>query len=969
MPPHDRYIESGFSQICISGLLKWCALLALSLYPIAAGWTAVGPRDAIQKRAVKSFPSGELILPDVLVVRRSASALGKTDQAAWENMLQRIDAIGSEPMFQHHVQRSTSLSGIVRIQLQPGSDVLKACAVLSRNPQIAWAEPIRARTIDHEPDDPYLSLQWSLDKIRARDAWDISRGDTAIIIAVIDTGVDLDHPDLAAHIWTNPGEIPGDGEDNDHNGYIDDIHGYDFGGDDFGQPDNDPDETVPIHGTTVAGVAGAVTNNGLGIASPAYAVRIMPVKASVDTDPGHIWYGYEGMFYAAENGADFISCSFGGGGASNLEQDVIDYVTDLGALVVASAGNGDTDGANYPASYPGVLSVTATDQADIKAFFSNYGYSVDLSAPGLSIYTSWSGGSYRYMSGTSYSAPLAASAAALVKAVHSTWTGQQAGEQVRVTADPIDALNPAYAEKLGRGRLNLYRALTETSPSIRLTDVQFEEGSSTNHDGIFDPGEEILLSFHVINYLEPATGVVLTFHTDHPDVVLGNATFQISGLGMLGEWTNTNSPVRIQIDPAVDRGQRVDIRLDISAGETYQDVDHLDFIISPVYATIRGENAHLTLTSTGRLGYADYPHNMMGESFAYGDADSLLFEGAVMAGTGPDILSDVARSADQNVQDQDFDTAPGGELVLTVPGTLADEQGFAVFSDETAPASMGLYVTQTSLAFNGPDHGGFVLLTYRLSLTFRHLENIHFGLFADWDVGYQMGASAQFNRPGYDSTLSLGYVYQPDDNLYCGLAVVSAGGASHYASIKNPDWIYDGYTDFEKWSDLSGGIRLPSDTTYSDYSHVLGVGPLDIGPGDTVLVGFAVLGGDGLDDLKANAVAAKAKWEALFGTTSVTMPESADIPSAFQLRPNHPNPFNASTILDYDVPKREWVTVTIHDLLGREVAHLADRDHVPGRYTVQWNGQIQDRPATSGVYFVHMQAGRFNTVRKMILMR
>ncbi len=907
------------------------------------------------------------ILPDVVVVKRSVSGLLKAEGGSWQKTLQRIGAVSVLPMFPtHSLQKQFTrddLSRIFKIHLSPGSNVYRAVSILSQDPSVEYAEPWYLRKIFYTPDDPAVGSQWYLDQVKAQSAWDIFKDDTTVVIGIIDSGVFWDHPDLAKNIWKNPGEIPDDNVDNDHNGYVDDVRGWDFGGAHTGQPDNDPVEATAFHGTAVAGVASAVTDNGIGIAAPAFNAKIMVVKATVDDDQNHyIVFGDQGIVYAADNGADIINCSFGGSGGSNAERDVINYVQNKGVLIVAAAGNEANESPAYPASYPGVLSVAAADKNDLKASFSNWDYSVDLSAPGVGIYTTWGENSYTLMNGTSFSSPLVASIAALLKGYHPDWTGDQIGEQIRISADPIDNLNPSYSRKLGRGRVDAYRALTVSLPSIRIVDCSLVEGEKSNQNGIFDPGEELLLTFKIKNFLKPATGIMVNVESDNKDVTISGGTFQLPVLNTLEEKDNKQNPVIIQISPEAARRQKINLFFNISADNGYEDFDHFDFTIPPVYATIHASRVGLTLSSTGRLGFVDYPDNTMGDGFVF-RGENLLFEGALIAAVSQDSVSDVARGTDQNVQNNDFNPIPEGELVINKPGKIADEEGEAIFSDEAAQNSLHIQVAQTSLTFHDSTNGGYVLLSYKITnLSSNPLKGLYFGLFMDWDVG-DNGNNAGENLPGYEENLNLGYVYDPITSLYGGLEVVSKGGASIYKSIKNPDEIYDGYSDAEKWADLSGGVQAIEDSSLSDYSHVVGVGPLTINPDDTVRVGFAVLAGNGLAKLKVNAQFAREKWKELF--EGGTKPKQL----SYSLDQNYPNPFKETTTIGYDLVEKSSVILTVYDILGHEVARLVEEVQGTGHHEVTWDGSTSTGWATSGVYFYKLKASSFEKVRKMIILR
>lgn len=271
------------------------------------------------------------------------------------------------------------------------------------------------------PNDAKFAEQWSHAKVGSQTAWSQITGDRSVVVAVVDTGVDYKHPDLAANMYVNNLEIAGNGKDDDNNGYVDDYYGWDFFDD-----DNDPmDETSSAnqgHGTHCAGIIGAVGNNGIGVVGSSQQVTIMPVRFLGPKGEGGLVGAVKAIDYAVENGADVISASFGveataGQVAPLLE--AIERARDKGVLFVAAASN---DGKNndefevYPANaaYSNVISVAASDRSDGRPSWSNYGKKVSLAAPGHEILSTLPDGKYGSLSGTSMAAPMVAGAAALL---------------------------------------------------------------------------------------------------------------------------------------------------------------------------------------------------------------------------------------------------------------------------------------------------------------------------------------------------------------------------------------------------------------------------------------------------------------------------------------------------------------------------------------------------------------------------
>ncbi len=348
-----------------------------------------------------------------------------------------------------------------------------------------FVSPVRALT----PDDTQLSQQWYLDQISVYDAWDETTGSSTVVVAILDSGLDMDHPDLRDNLWTNTGEIAGNGIDDDGNGYIDDTHGWDFV--DY---DNDPEPNLyepyttdaVVHGTLVAGMIGAVGDNNSGIAGVNWDVQIMPLRILDGLGSGTSDNATEAVNYAVANGAKVINSSFTGLSIDPGYRQSIRNAYNAGVAVVAAVGNDDNYGNGdldvtpiYPACYERfdgqdwVIGVAASDEDDEKTGFSNYGSCVDISAPGTDVYGTqyrnnadvdlssfYSGG----WSGTSVAAPQVTGAIALLLAEYPTLSVDDLQTVLQLSVDPV-AIGTAYAGDMGAGRLNIARAF-ELAPSF-----------------------------------------------------------------------------------------------------------------------------------------------------------------------------------------------------------------------------------------------------------------------------------------------------------------------------------------------------------------------------------------------------------------------------------------------------------------------------------------------------------------------
>ncbi len=390
-----------------------------------------------------------------------------------------------------------------------------------------------AQNDPYVPNDPRYGEQWYVRKIQANDAWglwDGTPGSDDVLVGVVDTGVDYEHPELSDVLYINPGEdINHDGQftdadlngvDDDGNGYVDDVRGWDFadGDNDIRPPSAGQDQALS-HGTHCSGIIGAMPDNSEGIAGVAFHVKIIATKNSKDADsttnePG-IYSGYDGILYVAKLGAKFINCSWGGAFMSSYEQNILDDVSDnYGAVVLGACGNDNhsNDGlgnAQYPSDYSKCISVAATNNTDHKADYSNYGSAIDISAPGgeygggstTAILSTihWNAGGYASWAGTSMATPVATGAFALLKAWFPNKDRQWYIDQIENNADPIDDLNPDYAGDLGSGRVNIYNAIARNSyPCLTVSDYTIQI-INDNGDGELNPGESAKIILTIAN--------------------------------------------------------------------------------------------------------------------------------------------------------------------------------------------------------------------------------------------------------------------------------------------------------------------------------------------------------------------------------------------------------------------------------------------------------------------------------------
>ena len=411
--------------------------------------------------------------PGELLIRVSPRAQAELEYLHAKSPLQKLhDRMGVRSvyrLFPHvtHPESNPNLERIYLLRFQIPIDLHTINASYAAHPLIEATEFNYIRQTQASeiiPNDPRFEEQWNLSLIDMPGAWAIEKGDPEVIIAVVDTGFDYTHEDLASQTWVNAGEIPDNGIDDDNNGYIDDVNGWDFselpnsdGNGKSRNGDNDPiDESG--HGTHVAGIVGAAVDNDLGISGIAWNCTLMPIRGA----------GVRGIrdnrsaaaiVYAVDNGARVINMSWGGRERSFVLRDAVDYAYARGVLMVAASGNGSEGASIFPAGYRKVISVAATEQHKQKFYQSNFGASIDIGAPGNVILSTHINNRYRPLSGTSMATAHVSGVAALIISKRPSLTHQEVRQILLSTTDPITE-SPGL---VGAGNLNAARALMASS--------------------------------------------------------------------------------------------------------------------------------------------------------------------------------------------------------------------------------------------------------------------------------------------------------------------------------------------------------------------------------------------------------------------------------------------------------------------------------------------------------------------------
>lgn len=388
-----------------------------------------------------------------------------------------------------YFSNSELLQSVYRVKIDNPKKGLDFMNSVEQDDNVEYIERVPLMKTSLVPNDPYENSAntYALYKIRAYDAWSISTGQYYITVAVVDDAVQTNHPDLAGNMIAGYDVADGDSNPNPPNPY--------------------PSNTNFSHGTHVAGIVGAITNNGIGVASLGFnSIRIMPVKVTKNSN-GVFYNAYAGITWAAMNGAKVINMSWGGSGYSITEQNVITNAHNLGCVLVAAAGNGNSSTLFYPAAYSYVISVANTNSQDLRysdpTYGSNYGSWVDISAPGTNIYSTVPFGNYDYKTGTSMASPLVASLCGFILSQNPYLSPDDVEAILKGSSDNIDYLNPSYAGLLGSGRINALNAVNYKYFRYNLQGSLHCAGSNITMDfikyGTYNSGNTFPVQYAPIN--------------------------------------------------------------------------------------------------------------------------------------------------------------------------------------------------------------------------------------------------------------------------------------------------------------------------------------------------------------------------------------------------------------------------------------------------------------------------------------
>jgi hypothetical protein len=770
----------------------------------------------------------------------------------------------------------TDISLIYKLKFNDPISFGKVIAMLMNFGIFEYVEPLAIQQPLGIPNDPSIANQWHLPKIKTFDAWDVTKGDTNIVVGMVDTGIEYAHADLAANIKYNYAD-PIDNIDNDNDGYKDNFRGWDLVGNDADASHDPGGGTLP-HGTWATSSLAEVVDNNLQGAGVGYYTKFMPIKVS--NAGGSIVAGYEGIVYAADHGCSIINASWGDtAGYTQFGQDVVNYATiNKNALVIAAAGNNNNSSLFYPASLNYVISVGGSDTIDRKWQFaageglgygSNFNEFIDILAPSMVMYGCMTPNTFnRIGGGTSFAAPLVAAAAALAKNIYPTFSALQLGELVKNSADTIGHIpfNTTYAGMLGTGRLNVYRALTESGfPGFRLENAIVTDLA----DNVFVSGDTLRLLGNAINYLSIgsgalphvlATNVTASISSSSPYLTAVNSSTILGSVPNMASVNISGDALSLKIEAGVPNNTSAIIVITFSDGAGYKEAQAFKVLLNPSFLNMDVNNLTLSIGDGAKLGYMQ---PLMQNGVGYlrkGSASTIYSMGLVVTDNS------------KNVSYSDYDDFNSiHNTIVKLPGIESDKDILGFVNDDPAGVTkLGVTVKTKALGWNQNGLKDLIVLEYKIiNSSGSNLDSVYVGLYTDWEIS---GGLA--NVAAFDTTNKIGYAFDAASTFVGTKCITGKYNVSHYAFDNiGANGSYDlyaaGLTDAIAHEAVSNGdarnvAGLPSG---ADVSDIVAEGPFTIANGDSIVVAFGLVAGKSLNDLIASGVLADSIYTSIRSIT------------------------------------------------------------------------------------------------------
>lgn len=714
---------------------------------------------------------------------------------------------------------------------------------------IQFAEMVEFPELLYKPNDSKINQQTTLNLINIFDLWDVEKGNPDIIIGISDSGTDQNHEDLKDNIAINKYEIPDDGVDNDGNGYIDDYAGYNFAAQYDGVSAGNTYNASITHGQQVAGIAGATTDNNLGIAGTGFRSKIFPIKI---IEGSSLKYAYKSIIYAADRGFKVLNLSWGSPKMpSDIDQLIINYAISRDVAIVAAGGNIGSGGANevssfYPANYKGVLGV---GEVNSEGKFTNstvLGIGTRLLAPGEGNLTLNNNNGYRVCEGgSSFSAPLVAGVLALVRSRYPELNAIQSIEYIRQCSDLQYEPQNHHYYKLAPGLLNL-RKVRDIHP-LSIPGIVPEKFIYKNQNEIvtdrFFKGDFIKANIVIKNVLgkaqnlkfvlmeayDPANAVSIMDSVVNIDKIESNETIEIKDF---------------KIAILQNYSQEIILRVDIYGENGYRDFFKFGFIPYKQISTFNNEEFFLSIADNGELGY--YTENdVVGVGMGLFSTGNQLYKNStIMISEGESVQSKKVVYNDYNNYQYDF---------KTIKGFIPPDQNVGIVNDDFANTSkIGVEITQKVEFISNNSKSARIKVAIK-NISNKNLSNLAIGYFTDWDITPETDKNkAKYLEnaipENYLDKSAVEIAYMDLNDIVFGSGVITnenfvtpIAASLSYAETQNFDAL-------ERIKVLNNGIDIQTDET-TDLSTVVGLRfEKDIPPGETRYCNFCFAGGKNLTE-------------------------------------------------------------------------------------------------------------------------
>ncbi|HRP01267.1 MAG TPA: S8/S53 family peptidase [Candidatus Kapabacteria bacterium] len=607
---------------------------------------------------------------------------------------------------------------------------------------IQFIEKYELPQLLYKPNDPRVDSQTFLNLIKAYDLWDMTKGDTNIIIGISDSGVEQDHEDLKSNLAINYSEIPFDNIDNDNNGYVDDYNGYNFAYNYDGVNPSITTNNLITHGLQVAGIAGASTDNAKGISGVGFNSKILPIKIIEGTS---LVYAYQSIIYAATRGVKVLNLSWGSPKSpSDIDQLIIDYAVSKDVAIVASAGNLGSGNSNtyssfYPATYKGVLGVGEVNSNGNLTKESILGVGTRIMAPGVGNYTTESGSSYAVCSGgSSFSSPVVTGAVALTRALYPELSAIQSIEFVRQCVDTFLTNNDKYY-KLTPGILNM-KKIGEIQP-MSIPAVRPEQfiyfGTNNQQTDRFEAGDIAKLNIKCKNYLGNANNLTFKLSKAYDpanSVDLMDTTFIKANLSAGEEFNLENFRIAVSIN----NPEEVILRIDIYGENGYHDFFKFGFVPYQQISTFSNNNFFVSMADNGEFGYfTEASENGIGKGMgSKADGNQIYQNSTLMVSVYPNKDNAKIVFNDWEIDKYDFKT----EKKFSNP-----QNNLCIINDENAGSERINVKVSQEVKFPSQSSNS-VKLNLKVENTGNEpLSNLAIGYYIDWDIA----GEAMTNRTDY----------------------------------------------------------------------------------------------------------------------------------------------------------------------------------------------------------------------------